>query len=108
MKGYCFVLFVCFQREECACENRYNSQTLLHSMLKFLFLKLFLLFLSLQQNFSISPVPIIFYEIFLFTFQMLSLFRVSLPKTPYPLCPPLVHQSTHSCFLALAFHYTGA
>jgi hypothetical protein len=27
---------------------------------------------------------------------------------PHSLLPPPVHQSTHSCFLALAFPYTGA
>ena len=44
----------------------------------------------------------------LFTFQTLSPFLVSPPKTPYPLPPPPAHQPTHSHFLALAFPYTGA
>ena len=50
-----------------------------------------------------------FYYIFsLFTFQMLSAFLVSSLKIPYPLPTPPAHQPTHSCFLALAFPYTGA
>ena len=39
---------------------------------------------------------------------MLSPFLVSPPKIPYPLPPPPAPQPTHSCFLALAFPYTGA
>jgi hypothetical protein len=31
----------------------------------------------------------------------------STPKIPYPLPPPPVPQPTHSCFLCLAFLYTG-
>jgi hypothetical protein len=45
-----------------------------------------------------------FYWIFsLFTFQ-----TVSPLKPPHPLPPLPTHQPTHSCFLALAFPYTGA
>jgi hypothetical protein len=29
-------------------------------------------------------------------------------ENPYALFPPPVHEPTHSCFLALAFPYTGA
>ena len=39
----------------------------------------------------------------LFTFQILSPFLVSPPKTPYPLPTTTAHQPTHSHFLALAF-----
>jgi hypothetical protein len=44
----------------------------------------------------------------LFTFQMLPLFLVSPPKIPCPFPPPHAQQLSHSCFLALAFPYTGA
>ena len=39
---------------------------------------------------------------------MLSSFLVSPLKTPYSLPHPPAHQPTYSCFLALAFPYTGA
>jgi hypothetical protein len=50
---------------------------------------------------------------FLFTFQLLSLFLVSHPQSPYPTPPPasmrvLLHPSTHSCLTALPFPHTGA
>jgi hypothetical protein len=38
---------------------------------------------------------------------MLSPFLVSPSRTPYPLLPAPAHQPTHTCFLALAFPYTG-
>ena len=38
---------------------------------------------------------------------MLSPFLVSSLKTPYLLLPHPAHQSTHTCFLAMAFPYTG-
>jgi hypothetical protein len=50
-----------------------------------------------------------FYYIFsLFTFQMLSPFLVSTLQTPFPIPPSTAHQLIHSCFLALAFPYTGS
>ena len=39
---------------------------------------------------------------------MLSPFLVSPPKNPIPPPHSPAHQPTHSCFLALAFLYTGA
>jgi hypothetical protein len=57
----------------------------------------------------------IFYWLFyLVTFQMLSLFPVSLPQTPYciPLPPAsmkeLLHLLIHSCLTVLAFSSIGA
>jgi hypothetical protein len=44
----------------------------------------------------------------LFTFQMFPPFLVSPLKTPLSSPPNPAHQPTHSCFLALAFPYTGA
>jgi hypothetical protein len=43
-----------------------------------------------------------------FTFQMLSHFLVSFPKTPYTLPIPPPPQPTYSHFLALVFPCTGA
>ena len=39
---------------------------------------------------------------------MLTRFLISPANTPYPLPTPPAHQPTHSCFLDLAFPYTGA